>query len=242
MRAIIYIGHGSRNDQRNQAFINKITPIINNVSFPIQKIAFLEAKPSLMNKIDQCILEGATEIIVVPIFLLPGIHVNQDIPAIINEKKTQYPSLTVYYAPPFNDADDLIEDITERIATIPKVIGEDKAIIVISHGSRNTKALVVFERLITKLQKHLHGNSVFPAYLKSQEPSLEQCLTDLENGSYKDIIVVPHFFNTTMFPKKIETIVDEANFHHVALAPAIEFNEKIEQVIKKQIALASKVQ
>ena len=65
--------------------------------------AYLELEtPSIPQGVDNFVKQGATEIIIALNFLNSGKHVDQDIPAIINACRRQYPHVSIRIAPPLS--------------------------------------------------------------------------------------------------------------------------------------------
>jgi sirohydrochlorin ferrochelatase len=93
MRALVLIAHGSRRTQSNcdiEALANLLSAHPD-LAFDITRYAFLEnAVPSILQVIDQCVDDGASEIVVLPYFLSPGNHVMRDIPERIETKRKEY--------------------------------------------------------------------------------------------------------------------------------------------------------
>ena len=79
---------------------------------------FKMEKQVVQRRADQMIAEGATEIVVLPYFLSAGRHVYEDIPAIIDSKRSQYKNLKLQVAPYLGEAGDLIEvlaNLTQQV-------------------------------------------------------------------------------------------------------------------------------
>ena len=92
MRALIFLAHGSRNPQANIEFINFADDVANSLQdkFATVQVAFLEfAEPNLAAVIQELLLDDSVrEIAVFPFFLHRGNHVTKDIPAIVDNVKT----------------------------------------------------------------------------------------------------------------------------------------------------------
>lgn len=73
MKAILYICHGSRLKAAKEEAVAFITSCMNHVEASIQEICFLElASPTIDEGFRTCVKRGATEIIVIPVFLFSG--------------------------------------------------------------------------------------------------------------------------------------------------------------------------
>ena len=94
MKSVLLISHGSHSPKTKhevEALIKRLKPLCD---FEIFEYAFLEIeKPSIPEGIDLCVRKGARDITILVNFLNSGKHVDEDIPRIIREAKTKYPSV-----------------------------------------------------------------------------------------------------------------------------------------------------
>ena len=58
------------------------------------------AQPTISQAIAACVARGATTVIVAPYFLSQGRHVQQDIPALVQEARAQHPGVECVIADP----------------------------------------------------------------------------------------------------------------------------------------------
>ena len=106
MEAIIYIAHGSRRQEANEKFIAFIREVMKRSGAAVQAFGFIEhAEPSIRQAIEECTEQGAREITVVPVLLLPGIHANEDIPA----ECKGYPTVVFHYGKPIGVDEIIVE-------------------------------------------------------------------------------------------------------------------------------------
>jgi len=97
--AYLLIAHGTREEEGKGAFFRFVEEF--RKVFPDRYIqpSFLElAEPTIPQGIEACIKQGAQEIVVLPLMLFPGRHVNQDIPNHIQEAKRCFPEVDFHYA------------------------------------------------------------------------------------------------------------------------------------------------
>ena len=94
MQGLIIIAHGSRREASNQevaALAKKVTEE-ETCSFKKVGFAFLElAKPTLSESIAEQYNAGIRHITIFPYFLNSGVHMQKDIPALIEQAKKDYP-------------------------------------------------------------------------------------------------------------------------------------------------------
>lgn len=95
----LLIAHGTREEEGKTAFFHFVDEFRR--AFPDRQVepAFLELiKPSIPEGIEACVKQGAEEILVLPLMLFPGRHINKDIPDQIQSAKRKYPHVDFHYA------------------------------------------------------------------------------------------------------------------------------------------------
>lgn len=94
MNALIILAHGSRRKESNLE-IKKLAEKVKTLAesdYSVVDYAYLEiAEPNLLYCIDKTVEKGMTEITVLPYFLNSGVHVERDIPAIIETATEKHP-------------------------------------------------------------------------------------------------------------------------------------------------------
>jgi sirohydrochlorin ferrochelatase len=111
-RVLLLVAHGSRRQASNDEVQQLRTTLQIKLRdrFEYVGCAFLElAEPSIPDAIQTCIDDGATGISVLPYFLAAGRHVTEDIPAIVQTKKNQYPDIDIRILPYLGAAAGLID-------------------------------------------------------------------------------------------------------------------------------------
>ncbi|WP_117170769.1 sirohydrochlorin chelatase [Paraliobacillus sediminis] len=207
MRAVLYICHGSKNNQTNKQFQLELKEMERYIAAPIQVTTFLEVEPSIIEGVTQCVKHGATEIILVPVFLLPGVHVIEDIPNEVKKAQHKFPELAIHVSEPLGASEQLIVNTQKRIVN-RRVMHEQKreAVLLVSHGSRYLEASDMFASFGRELENKLTGMPVYESYLNSNDPNFEVELERLLAADYDVIYLVPHFFSIGFFPEKIQQI------------------------------------
>lgn len=107
---IILLGHGSRRGEANQGLIavaKKVSDLLGQEITP----AFMgHQTPSLPEAVQKKIDEGAKEILVMPLFLFPGIHVTVDIHEEVREIQEKHPEVVIRFTQELG-ADDTIASL-----------------------------------------------------------------------------------------------------------------------------------
>ncbi|MFT7538788.1 MAG: sirohydrochlorin cobaltochelatase, partial [Lysobacterales bacterium] len=109
MKAILLISHGSRSKKTVEQVNETLNRLKLNGEEAIYKYAFLELEsPSISEGIEECILAGATEIVILLNFLNAGMHVDKDIPSIVLESQSKYPNIPMKITPPVGQHPNMI--------------------------------------------------------------------------------------------------------------------------------------
>jgi len=93
MKALLLIAHGSRKQSSNDEVALLAERVKAQPSeFEAVTHCFLElTEPRVPSAIDQLIVNGATEITILPYFLAAGYHVAEDLPKLLEEAKIKFP-------------------------------------------------------------------------------------------------------------------------------------------------------
>lgn len=98
MRAIVLLGHGSRVPGaaiEMEAVAERLREL---TGVALVRVCFLSRLgPHLPETLDQCVAEGATEIVIIPYFLHTGLHILVDIPGELQEMAARYPGTKIVF-------------------------------------------------------------------------------------------------------------------------------------------------
>ena len=110
-RAILLVDHGSRREEANA----QLEALAERVPERIVRAAHMEiAAPDIAAGIDACVAAGADEIAVVPCFLWPGAHIQEDVPRLVREAAARHPGLRVRVGEPLGLHPKLVDVVLER--------------------------------------------------------------------------------------------------------------------------------
>lgn len=211
MKAVLYIGHGSQSHRSNEqfySFIDKVRPLVN---VSIQEIGFLECtSPSIEEAVAACVSKGASEIYVVPVLLLAGIHSKVDIPNEIANEQKHYLDVRFYYGKVIGPDVLIAEILAERAWEHGFNKAADKAaVLLIGHGSRASESELQLTELAQLLSKVLKSPHIFPCYLKQSSPSYKDEIRRVANLGYDKIYTIPHLLFTGIFTKRIKEMAGD---------------------------------
>jgi sirohydrochlorin ferrochelatase len=121
MTGFILFAHGSTVKEANDGVRAVTAEVARGISFDLVETAFLDcAPPDLASAVASLAAAGATRIVVVPFFLTLGIHLQRDLPAIVDRLRGSHKSLTIEVTPPLEGHPALTRIVLDRAAAALK--------------------------------------------------------------------------------------------------------------------------
>lgn len=116
-RHSLLIFHGSARETAGNAAAIFAETLKNQKSLSEFSICFLRgAQPSLENAIETAITSGYTSLRLIPLFLLPGSHIDEDIPEIVEKFRLANPGVTIELGSCLVQNSQFISFVAEQIA------------------------------------------------------------------------------------------------------------------------------
>jgi sirohydrochlorin cobaltochelatase len=191
--AYLLVTHGSR-DPRPQIGVKNLAKLLEerlinrgfSQKIPIETACLELAEKPLHQQIidygDRLILAGYQQLKIIPLFLLAGVHVMDDIPAEINKAKKYFTHKLNLELLPYIGSETL--GLTSILAN--KKIGiKADAWILLAHGSNR----IEFKQPIEVMANRLNAVTAY----WSIAPNLTTQITALVNYGYKHIGILPYF-------------------------------------------------
>ncbi|WP_462409614.1 sirohydrochlorin chelatase [Neobacillus sp. Marseille-QA0830] len=194
MKAILYIGHGTRSKKGAEEAIAFIRRVMERIPVPIQEFSFLElTEPSIEEGFRRCVQRGATEITVVPLFLLAAGHIKQDIPDALSLLKKEYPQVKVNVRNPFGVQDKILDAIAELVRQLIMDLGQQDSILVVGRGSSDPGIHAAFSEIAAGIQNRLGAGNISVCYLAATEPRFKEGIESISAiTSSGRVIVIPY--------------------------------------------------
>jgi sirohydrochlorin ferrochelatase len=113
--ALLLIAHGSRRAEANADLDYIAGGIRERKRYSIVQVSYLElAEPGIDAGGALCVEQGATEVILLPYFLSPGVHVVEDLAAARKRLSERFPGVRFVLAEPLGRHPLLIDVVEER--------------------------------------------------------------------------------------------------------------------------------
>ena len=95
-RALLLVDHGSRREEAT-SHVEWIAEQVRSRRPDLSVyVAHMElAAPSIADAIERCVDDGVRELVIHPLFLVPGRHLSEDLPRLVEAAASQHPRLRV---------------------------------------------------------------------------------------------------------------------------------------------------
>ncbi len=114
---IVIVDHGSRRAASNEMLESFVEVFRQNGSYSIVEPAHMElAEPSIATAFGRCVAQGAERVVVMPYFLLPGRHWQDDIPHLAAAAAERHPGVPYLVGAPFGHHPLIHEVVSSRLA------------------------------------------------------------------------------------------------------------------------------
>lgn len=113
---MILLAHGSKNTEAEEELEEIAAQVKEGLGGGEVILAFLQFNhPNLSEAIDQAVAEGMKRIVVVPFFLVAGVHVRKDIPEEIEQARLRHPVVQILLSRPLLPDPRIAEILLDRI-------------------------------------------------------------------------------------------------------------------------------
>ncbi len=179
---VLLCAHGSPDPRAEQELL-QLTARLQRHLPHLVRCATLEFGPTdLTGQISQILTQRATDrLIVVPLFMSPGVHACEDVPRSLGEVQALWPQLTVISTSVWGTCPQLPQLLAEQTPT-------ENPIVLFAHGSRRSTALVALHGLTEAVQTQ-YAQPVALVCYQPDPAALERQLSQFETPG----IVVPLF-------------------------------------------------
>lgn len=204
MKAILYIGHGTRSkkgEEEAKAFIDRV---MSRIDVPIQKVSFLElTEPLIQEGFARCVERGAKEITIVPLFLLAAGHIKEDIPQALSSLKSEYPHISVQVKEPFGVQDEILDVVAELIRSKADGVDAHDRLLIVGRGSSDPATKADFAKIAAGLKAKLGITHVEVCFLAAAKPTFDDGLEAIIQEAGNRVIVVPYLLFSGLLSAEI---------------------------------------
>lgn len=115
MTGIILFAHGSRVEDANESVRRAARDLAGALDSELIAAAFLElGAPGLAAAADELVRRGAARLVVIPYFLTLGVHMQRDLPRLVEEISARHGGVPIEVTPPLEGHPGLLDVLLER--------------------------------------------------------------------------------------------------------------------------------
>ncbi|UJF31225.1 sirohydrochlorin chelatase [Paenibacillus hexagrammi] len=239
MNAVLFVGHGSRDEEGNEEVRQFVADISARMNGFLVETCFLEfVLPTISQGIERCISQGASRVIVIPIILFAAGHAKIHIPAAIDEAKLKYPQVQFTYGRPIGVHDQILDILTSRILDSGIQVEqeqEDTALLVVGRGSSDPDANSDLFKISRLLWERLKVKWVETAFIGVTAPLIDEGVERCIRLGAKKVVILPYFLFTGVLIQRMESLVEGYGEkyvnHEFVLAPYFGFHPILKEIL-----------
>lgn len=207
--AVLLIGHGSRDPEAIAEYNRFADTLAARLRLPVHA-CFLEfADPPIVEGIRTCVESGAEQVAALPLFLGPAGHQKNDVPAIINWAKNEWPQIEFKYGTPLGAQPQIIDVLAQRaaeaIAAGPGDIpASETALIVVGRGSRDPDSNSDVAKVARMLWEGRDYGWVETAFYSLAQPDVETVIERCVKLGARRIVTLPYLLFTGIIRKRLD--------------------------------------
>jgi sirohydrochlorin cobaltochelatase len=215
-RAVLLIGHGTRDDEGTVQFFElgkQLAACVDPLPVATALLEFQE--PTIPQAWDTLVAAGARHIHVAPLLLFAAGHAKQDIPEIIRECQAKTPHVSYDQSRPISRHPDLVQRVTDLLRETMQSIDAvptRTALLMVGRGSHDPCAQADMRVLSEVVSYRLKLAATVTAFYAMAEPRLPDVLRQLvDSGRYDTVIVHPHLLFEGRLHQAIVQLTAAAN-------------------------------
>lgn len=244
MKAILFVGHGSKdlegNDQVRQ-FIERMRRNWDDTL--LVETCFLEFEnPTVDQGIDLCVDKGADHIFVIPIMLLQAGHSKIHIPAAIDKAMKKYPLVKFTYGRPIGVHEETFEILKTRLEEIAENLDypdPDTAVLLLGRGGSDPDANSDLYKIARLLWEKTNYKIVEPAFMGVTNPLVNEGIERCLKLGAKKVIILPYFLFTGILIKRLEAMMlsfqNQYSTVEFKLAGYFGYHPRLQTILKERV-------
>jgi sirohydrochlorin ferrochelatase len=213
-RALLIVGHGSRDPEGVQEFLQLVDLCAQREPSRIVECGFLEfARPTIQEGVDRCVERGAKLITIVPGVLMGAGHAKNDIPSEVQAARRRYPDIAFYQGRHLHLHAKVIELCRMKIEAAEQDTSprdrKDTLLLVVGRGSSDPDANSDVQKLTRILWEGMGFGWGAACYIGITPPNLREALERCHRLGFARMLVFPFFLFTGVLQKRIYRLTGE---------------------------------
>jgi sirohydrochlorin cobaltochelatase len=223
---VFLCGHGSSDEQSQAAFAALVERFRRFSAFRVVAGTLEFSERLLDDQLANHVIPGH-RLVLLPMFLAPGVHVEEDLRGALNRARCAFPETTFFQTGTLGEHEGMETLLADRVRPL---LRPQSAVVLLAHGSRREEANLLVQELADGMWEQLGGPLVTAAYWKVG-PDLRQTLRELSHQGLRHIVIVPYFLSegsiTERIDLEIERLSSEFPKMHILRATALGEDERL---------------
>jgi sirohydrochlorin cobaltochelatase len=216
---VLLIGHGSQDPQSTAEYHQFARKLAEHLGVRVQP-CFLEfADPPISAGIEACVATGARRVVALPLFLGPAGHQKNDVPALLNWARAQWPAVRFDYGTPLGAQYPIVAALARRAAeTLAREAGtatnSETALLVVGRGSRDPDSNSEVQKIARLLWEGRDYGWVEAAFFSLTYPDVTQGIERCARLGARRVVVLPYLLFTGRIADRIGEQARAAQAHY----------------------------
>lgn len=245
-RPLLMIGHGTRNDQGRQCFLDFAAAYqALDTSRPVFP-CFLELTgPSIKEVVAHCAAEGYTELSALPILLFAARHNKFDVTNELDLARQEHPQIKYHYGRHFGIAPGILDLWKDRLDALDapehnplNIPRSETTLLFVGRGSSDPDANSDVSKLARIVWEGSGYQTVETCFIGITHPRLEEGFRRVRLYQPKRIIVLPYFlFTGTLMEKIFDVSAQQQDSHpeiQVSCLPEMGMDPQLFNVLRQR--------
>lgn len=243
MRALLLIGHGSLRRASGAAMIRLAARLREAEVAPLVAAGFLNySRPTLAQTLERLVHAGASDVLVMPYFLVPGSFTTRSLPRALAAIQRRYPDLPMRQLGCFGEHSALAELVLRRAGEVlPQTQQTKAALLLMAHGSPDASANAPLHALAQRIGAQGRFGAVLPCFLDLNQPSIPDAIAQLVQQGFGKIVALPYFLQLGgHVAEDLPQIIADQQAHYpdlsLMLAPHLGYDPLLIEVIRDRVS------
>lgn len=205
-KAIVVIGHGSRQGEANRQFEGLVRAYSEMAPQYRVRHGYIELAKPFMGDAIQAAAEEADEVVVAPLLLFRSGHAKNDLPLTVQECRRRFPEKSIVMADVLGVHPEMVQAAysqAEQSGGFQKKSPSKIGIVMIGRGSSDPDANGDFWKLTRLVAEGREFGLVLPCFTAISRPFLKETLDMMARARLESIVVVPYLLFSGILLQRI---------------------------------------
>ncbi|XSG76510.1 sirohydrochlorin chelatase [Herpetosiphon llansteffanensis] len=243
MHGLLIIGHGSLLAASGATMLRLAARLRERGVAALAEAGFLNySQPDLAQATARLVEQGATEISVLPYFLIDGYFVQVTLRQQVEQIAIHYPNVAFNLAPAFGEHPALAQLVQKRADQAWPALKYDQAgLLILVHGSPRPASNAPIQAVAERVRQATPWAKVQVCFMDLNEPSIPDALDALMAQGLEQLIAVPYFiqFGSHVredLPELIQAGRERHAHAQIVLAQHLDYDELLIDVLTDRAA------